>query len=168
MTTRGGGWTVAGWQPANATTNMGITNRGTVGSTSAWSKNLKCITYSDILVFNRTQNESFLQTYGAATWSATSTNMAIGPAGKAFKQGTYGPNLIMMGCVDYRYSGASNYPQYACDNDSYKGQKGHIAGYAGEFCPGGRLDTSGKKWAWTDGKSCKYAGQMYTWGFAIR
>jgi hypothetical protein len=121
------------------------------------------------MIFNKTHNEAFSQAYSPVAWNHTSTNMAIGPAGKAFKQGTYGPSnsQIMMGCVDYSYGGGL-YPEYACDNDSGRGQKGHIADYAGEFCPGGRLDISQKHWTWTDGTNCKYLGQMYTWGFAIR
>ena len=167
MSKEGGGWTVAGWQAADATTNMGITDQGTVGGT-AWSKNLKCMGYSEIMVFNRTMGDAHKQTYPAATWNATTTNMAIGTAGTAFKQGVYGPKKIMMGCVDYKYSGSSLNVAWACDSDSVKSAKGHFADYAGEYCPGGRLDTSKKWWAWTDGTQCKYLGTMYTWGFAIR
>ena len=166
MSVSGGGWTVAGWQAANATTNMGITNRGTVGG-AAWSRSLKCLPYSEIMVFNKTHGDLHKQSYPASTWSFTKTNMEIGKAGKAFKQGTYGSKPIMMGCVDYAYSGKTQ-PSWACDSDWQKGPKGHIASYAGEYCPGGRLDISKKWWAWTDGKQCKYLGTMYTWGFAIR
>ncbi len=97
-------------------------------------------------------------------------NFSIGAPPIAFKEGTYGPTPstnIMMGCVDYGYNGALD-NQYACDNDGTRGQKGHIADYAGEFCPGGRLDLSGKHWAWTDGTSCLHLGVQYLWGFAIK
>ena len=167
MSKSGGGWTVAGWQAANATTNMGITNWGTVGGAS-WSRSLKCLPYSEIMVFNKTYGDIHKQTYPSSTWGATKTNMVIGSVGKAFKQGVYGPKKIMMGCVDYKYYGSGTYVQYGCDSDGVWGAKGHIADYAGEYCPGGRLDTSKKWWAWTNGKQCKYLGTMYTWGFAIR
>jgi hypothetical protein len=165
MTTRGGGWTLAGWQPSDAKTNLGIADRNTVGDPN-WSKNLACVPYGEIMVFNKTHDESFAQTYPASTWSATMTNMAIGSAGTAFKQGAYGPSasLIMMGCVDYSYMGGVH-PEFGCDNDSFAGAKGHIADFAGEYCSGGRLDNT---WAWTDGTTCKYRGLAYTWGFGIR
>jgi len=125
------------------------------------------VPYSEIMVFNKTSGEAYGETYTPAIWSETSVNMAIGPLGKTFKQGTYGPpgSLYMMGCVDYDYGGGS-FPEYACDNDNGRnGIKGHLTDYAGEACAGGRLDGT---WAWTDGTDCKYRGQMYTWGFAIR
>ncbi len=73
----------------------------------------------------------------------------------------------MTGCVDHAYNGAVN-PEWACDNDSQKGQKGHLKEYAGEFCPGGWLDVSGKQWAWTDGASCLHLGVATSWGFGVR
>jgi len=165
MTQEGGGWTVAGWQNADAKTNLGVSDRGEMGA-AEWSSSLSCIPYSEIMVFNDTYGQAFRQTYDAAVWSATETNMSIGSPGTAFNQGTYGPSdsQIMMGCVDYAYNGESS-PQYGCDNDSQKGQKGHISDYAGEYCSGGRLDYS---WAWTDGTTCNYRGMLYVWGFAIR
>lgn len=165
MTTEGGGWTVAGWQAASAKTNLGVSTWGTLGS-EAWSKKLACVPYSEIRVFNRTYGEGFSRTYPASTWPDTTTNMAIGTAGTAFKQGTYGPSssLIMMGCIDYSYN-AGVQPQWACDSDWQTGPKGHLADYAGEFCPGARLDHT---WAWSTGTTCKYRGVPYTWGFAIR
>jgi hypothetical protein len=163
METAGGGWTVAGWQPANATTSLGLSDRGAPG-TENWSKNLACIPYSEIRVFNRTHGESYAQAYPAAVWEHTDTNMVIGTAGTAFKQGTYGPAGIMMGCVRYNYSGGVSV-EYACDSDAQRGAQGHLADYAGEYCWGGRLDHT---WAWSDGATCSYRGELYSWGFAIR
>jgi hypothetical protein len=165
MTTSGGGWTVAGWQSASAKTSLGVGDRGLLGSED-WSKSLACVPYSEIMVFNRTYNESFSRAYTESTWPSTSPNMSIGPVGAAFKQGVYGPSssLIMMGCIDYSYNGTIS-PQYACDSDWQTGPKGHLADYAGEFCSGGRLDYT---WAWSDGSTCSYRGVAYTWGFAIR
>lgn len=165
MTSEGGGWTVAGWQPASAKTNLGVANRGTVGSDN-WSKSLACVPFTQIRVFNRTYDEGFSATYPASTWSYTSTNMQIGAAGTAFKQGTYGPasSQIMMGCVNYSYSGGTS-PQAACDSDWQPTARGHLADYAGEYCAGGRLDYT---WAWSNGSTCRYRGVAYTWGFAIR
>ena len=96
METAGGGWTVAGWQPASATTSLGLSERGTVGSEN-WSKNLACVPYSEVRVFNRTHGESNAQAYPASIWNFKTTNMAIGTPGTAFKRGTYGPGRIMMG-----------------------------------------------------------------------
>jgi WD40 repeat protein len=165
MTTEGGGWTVAGWQAASAKTSLGVSTWGSPGS-ATWSKQLACVPYTTIRVFNHTYGEGFSRTYAASTWPSTTTNMTIGTAGAAFKQGTYGPSssLIMMGCIDYNYNGGV-YPQYACDSDGQTGAKGHLADYAGEFCSGGRLDYT---WAWSTGTTCKYRGVAYTWGFAIR
>jgi hypothetical protein len=165
MSHDGGGWTLAGWQSASATTMLGHADRGTVGS-SDWSMDLSCVAYDQVAVFNLTHGQFYSQSYSASTWTAATGNQAIGPAGTAFKQGTYGPSAsqIVMGCVDYTYGGGT-YAQYACDNDSTRGQRGHIADYAGEFCSGGRLDYT---WAWTDGSSCTLRGSPYTWGIAIR
>ena len=79
--------------------------------------------------------------------------MSIGDFPEQFRQGQYGGGDYMMVCVDYRYS--SMVLDYACDNDSYGGQRGHIAAYAGEFC-GPRLDGT---WAWTDGGTCRFRGE---------
>jgi WD40 repeat protein len=165
MTTDGGGWTVAGWQGASAKTSLGVSTWGAPGS-EAWSTNLACVPYDTIRVFNRTYVEGFSRTYPASEWPAATTNMTLGTAGNAFKQGTYGPSnsLIMMGCIDYSYNGGTQ-NQFACDSDWQSGPKGHLADYAGEFCAGGRLDHT---WAWSNGKTCSYRGVPYTWGFAIR
>lgn len=165
LTSDGGGWTVAGWQAASAKTSLGIANRGAVGSED-WSRSLACVQFSEIRVFNRTHAEHFTQTYPASTWSHTATNMVIGTAGNAFKQGTYGPasSQIMMGCVNYSFNGTAPAGN-ACDSDWQPGARGHLADYAGEYCAGGRLDYT---WAWSDGTTCRYRGTPYTWGFAIR
>ncbi|NMO14954.1 DUF4114 domain-containing protein [Pyxidicoccus fallax] len=165
MTSEGGGWTVAGWQPASAKTSLGLANRGTVGSDN-WSRSLACVQYTQIRVFNRTYGEGFSATYPASTWNHTSTNMSIGTAGTAFKQGTYGPasSQIMMGCVNYSYNGGTSVGS-ACDSDWQPTARGHLADYAGEYCAGGRLDYT---WAWSNGSMCQYRGVPYTWGFAIR
>ncbi len=165
MTSEGGGWTVAGWQAASATTSLGLGNRGVVGSDD-WSKSLACVQFSQIRVFNRTYAEGFTQSYPASTWNYTATNMAIGTAGNAFKQGTYGPSnsRIMMACVNYSYNGGVAVGA-ACDSDWQASARGHLADYAGEYCPGARLDYT---WAWSDGTTCRYRGMPYTWGFAIR
>ncbi len=166
MTTLSGGWTVGGWQQANAKTTLGVSDWGTQGG-AAWSRDLGCVPYTEIMVFNKTHNKAFSQSYTAGTWNHKNINIAIGPPKKAFKHGTYGPAKITMGCVDYVYQSKAD-PAYACDSDWTKGAKGHIADYAGEYCPGGRLDISKKWWAWTDGKTCQHLGTMYTWGYAIR
>ncbi|RYZ40106.1 MAG: DUF4114 domain-containing protein [Myxococcaceae bacterium] len=165
MTTAGGGWTVAGWQASNAKTSLGVSTRGTPGGED-WSKSLTCVSFNNVMVFNRTFGESFTQSYNPTIWSYTQTNMALGGAGTAFKQGVYGPadSQIMMGCVNYSYYGGV-YTEYACDNDNQRGARGHLADYAGEYCAGARLDYT---WAWSDGTTCKYRGVPYTWGFAIR
>jgi hypothetical protein len=69
----------------------------------------------------------------------------------------------MMGCVDYPLNPLAN--AWACDSDGTTGTKGHIADYAGEYCPGGRLDYT---WAWMDGSSCQHIGVPYTWGYGVR
>jgi hypothetical protein len=66
MTTDGGGWTLAGWQDADATTDMGISDRNTPGD-AAWSSDLACIGFSEVVVFNRTFNDSFTQSYAPST-----------------------------------------------------------------------------------------------------
>ncbi|MFP2896131.1 DUF4114 domain-containing protein [Corallococcus sp. 4LFB] len=165
MATDGGGWTLAGWQAANARTNLGVSTRGTVGGTD-WSKSLACVSFSSVMVFNRTFGESHTQTYAPATWNYFQTNMALGTPGTAFKQGVYGPanSQIMMGCINYNYNGTVN-PGAGCDSDWQGGSKGHLADYAGEYCSGGRLDYT---WAWSNGSTCSHRGVAYTWGFAIR
>jgi hypothetical protein len=165
MTTGGGGWTVAGWQDANATTSMGVSDWGMVGA-DQWSKDLACLERSEVLVFNRTHGLSHQQSYASDVWDFTATNFAFGTPGTAFKHGTYGPSSsqIMMGCVDYSYNGGVN-PQFACDSDWQQGAKGHLADYAGEYCAGARLDFT---WAWSNGSTCSFRGELYTWGYAIR
>ncbi|MBM4392422.1 MAG: hypothetical protein FJ090_14975, partial [Deltaproteobacteria bacterium] len=165
MTTDGGGWTVAGWQASNATTYMGVSDWGTVGGT-AWSVDLACVTFDEIMVFNQTYSDWYSQTYAGSSWAESGTNFSVGPAGTAFKHGTYGPSdsQIVMGCVDYGWEGMVN-DVLACDNDWSGGQRGHVADYAGEFCSGGRLDYT---WAWATGSGCVYRGTSYTWGYAIR
>lgn len=165
MSSEGGGWTVAGWQAASARTSLGLTSRGTVGSED-WSRGLACVPFTEIRVFNRTFGEGFVQAYPAQTWNHTAVNMAIGTPGIAFKQGTYGPasSEIMMGCVGFSWRGGV-YLEIACDNDHEGRARGHLADYAGEYCAGGRLDST---WAWSDGTTCRYRSTPYTWGFAIR
>ncbi len=166
QTNDGGGWTLAGWQAANARTSMGVANRRTPGSAADWSSDLACLVFDEVAVFNRTTGEFYTEGYGARTWSFTGTNLTLGTNGNAFKHGTYGPSssLIMMGCVGYGYSGGLN-NTYACDNDDGPSVRGHLADYAGERCAGGRLDGT---WAWGTGSSCLYRGTPYTWGYAVR
>jgi hypothetical protein len=167
MTRRGGGWTVAGVQNADAKTNMGITNSGTVG-VAPWSKNLACVPYTDVMIFNNdpalvlAMTDSFTQVYPMSIWMFSMTNLTQGSGPFAFHQGVYGDasSLIMMGCVD----GPGDNP-FACDNDNGGGAKGHVSDYAGEYCVGGRLDGT---WAWTDGLVCLLRGVPYTWGIAVR
>jgi hypothetical protein len=159
----GGGWTLAGWQAASAVSNMGVNDAGTVGG-SDWSSDLACVGFSEIMVFNDTLNQHFIQSYPQQVWNQTSTNFAIGTNGNAFKHGFYGPGQIMMGCVNYQYGGG-NVSAYACDSDGQASAQGHLADYAGEYCSGGRLDYT---WAWSDASTCVLRGQPYTWGYAIR
>ena len=165
LTTLGGGWTVAGWQPANATDSLGLEARNRPGDAD-FSVPLNCVPFSEIRVFNLLDGEGFSRTYDPQIWEATALNLAVGDAGDAFKLGTYASsaNGTLMGCVGYSYQGEVH-PEYACDSDGYGGAQGHLADYAGEYCAGGRLDGS---WAWTDGVSCVYRGVDYDWGFAIR
>ena len=102
-------------------------------------------------------------------WQETKINISIGPALKGSRHGTYGPATsgITMGCVDNIFNSTTN-TTWSCDSDWQMGPKGHIADFAGEYCPGGRLDISNKWWAWTDGAACKHLGTPHTWGFAIR
>ncbi|HNH49073.1 MAG TPA: hypothetical protein PKY30_18655, partial [Myxococcota bacterium] len=146
-------------------TSMGISNRGVVGDVS-WSVNLACIDYSEIYVKNHSTNETFRQSYTPSTWNQTSLNITIGSLGSAFKHGTYGPSnsRIVMGCVDYNYSGGNN-NSWACDSDNQRSAKGHLADYAGEYCAGARLDYT---WAWSNGSTCSQRGVAYSWGYAIR
>ncbi|HND34249.1 MAG TPA: hypothetical protein PLA94_29810, partial [Myxococcota bacterium] len=106
------------------------------------------------------------QSYTPSTWNQTSLNITIGPLGSAFKHGTYGPSnsRIVMGCVDYNYSGGNN-NSWACDSDNQRSAKGHLADYAGEYCAGARLDYT---WAWSNGSTCSQRGVAYSWGYAIR
>jgi hypothetical protein len=164
MSTDGGGWTLAGWQAADATTSLGLSVRNAPGDAD-WSVDLACVEYSEIMVFNWTFGEVEQQYEGPGTWSETAINLVLGDIGTAFKHGTYGPtdSLIVMGCVDYSYSGGL-YPEYACDSDWESGVRGHLADYAGEYC-GDRLDYT---WAWSDGSACTHRGEAYDWGYALR
>ena len=161
-----GGWTLAGRQDASATTTLGISDWGAVGD-PAFSSDLSCISFSEVMVFNETFDDQFTQAYAQQTWTYSVINIAFGPVGDAFKHGTYGPasSLIMMGCVGYQYYSSGLYPQYACDSDSVASARGHLADYAGEYCVGARLDYT---WAWSDGSTCYHRGVPYTWGYAIR
>lgn len=165
-TTNGGGWTVGGWQQSSGTIYLGRSNTGEAGS-DQWSRDLSCVGFTEIMVFNRTNGQSFTRSYGASTWmngfETSGQNIAYGAAGTSFKLGTYGGGAVM-GCVNYSYSGGV-YPQYACDSDGQRTAQGHLAQYAGEYCAGGRLDGT---WAWSDGQSCTLRGQNYSWGIAIR
>lgn len=164
MTRNGGGWTVAGRQASSAATSLGITDRGVLGSND-FSTNLQCVSFSEVMVFNATHNLHHSAAVTPRTWSFTGTNLrANQTSGAYFSQGVYGPSA-MSACVDYRYSGDPGTPVYACDNDSQGGQRGHLTGYAGEYCAGGRLDNT---WAWSNGSTCAYRGQQYVWGIAIR
>ena len=167
MSRDGGGWTVAGWQLADATTTLGVSDWGTVGD-SEFSSDLACISFDEVMVFNEDLDDWYSQSYSEETWAYTASNFSVGSEPDAFKHGTYGPSssLIMMGCVDYQYySNSGTYDTYACDVDWSGGVKGHLADYAGEFCSGGRLDYT---WAWSDGSTCSSRGTSYTWGYAIR
>jgi LruC domain-containing protein len=163
MSTAGGGWTLAGRQQASAASQMGFVDRGTPG-TVPWSSALNCLVYSEVMVFNVNLAQSFQQTYGTQTWNFTQeTNIAVGPAGKAFKHGYYGPSAAM-GCVNYSYGGGV-YAAYACDSDGQRSAQGHLTAYAGEYCAGGRLDNT---WAWSNATTCSMRGQQYVWGYGIR
>ena len=165
MATQSGGWTLAGRQDASATTSLGLSDWGTVGDVS-FSSDLNCISFGEVMVFNETFADQFIRAYAQQTWSWSAINMSFGPVGDAFKHGTYGPSgsQIVMGCVDYAYGGQVQ-EQWACDNDSQGGARGHLADYAGEYCVGARLDYT---WAWSDGTTCDHRGVPYTWGYAIR
>ena len=167
MTTDGGGWTLGGWQQSSGSIALGLTVSGLAGET-AWSNDLSCIEFDEMMVFNHDNGEYFTQDYEPSEWmigfSQYADNIAYGQAGTAFKLGTYGSG-VMMGCVDYIYYSSGLYTEYACDSDSAPGAKGHLAGYAGEYCSGGRLDGT---WAWANGSTCSLRGQNYTWGFGIR
>jgi len=157
-----GGWTLAGQQAADATTYLGGQARNTPGD-AEFSSDLTGVPFTDVMVFNTSNGESFVQSFSAQTWvGVTSGQQQVGASAPAYRQGTYGGTTVM-GCVNYSYSDMSG--PWACDNDSGKGQMGHIADYAGEYCSGGRLDTT---WAWTDGDTCSLRGVAYIWGIAIR
>jgi hypothetical protein len=165
LTTDGGGWTLAGWQPADRGTALGLEHRGDP-ATSDFSVDLACVPYSEIGVFNRLDGEWFTQAYDAGVWAETTLPLAIGDAGEAFKHGHYHSHddVRTMGCVGYSYRDGV-YPSYACDNDWDGGARGQLADSAGEYCDGGRLDWT---WAWSDGVTCSHRGQDYEWGFALR
>jgi hypothetical protein len=162
MTTADGGWIVAGWQPSNSTTTLGLEDRGEVGDPDGFSADLTGCGYNEMMVFNVTYGEHYEQAFPASEWGDFTVNYAVeGEGGTDHRQGTYGPGHYMMVCLNYT-RGLSM--AWACDNDSRAGQLGHIADYAGEFC-GPRLDGT---WAWTDGETCMYRGEAYTYGLAIR
>ncbi len=160
------GWTYGGKQPSSGTLFLGISNSGDVSGTN-WSRDLSCINFSEIKVFNENNGQVYSRNYGANTWlvgfQRSGNNIALGSNGNAFKLGTYGGGAVM-GCVDYSYSGG-NIVNYACDSDGQRSARGHFAQYAGEYCSGGRLDGT---WAWTNGNTCSLRGQNYIWGIAIR
>lgn len=164
MTTDGGGWTVAGWQAANATSTLGLGVRNAPGDAD-FSVDLSCLGFDEIAVFNQTYALLESQVYDGSTWTETTINLDIGDAGFAFAQGTYGPadSLMVMACVDYQYGGTV-VQEYACDSDGQWGPRGHMTDYAGEYC-GSRLDYT---WAWVLGATCAYTGTTYTWGFMVR
>ena len=164
MTTDGGGWTLGGWQAANATSTLGLGVRNSAGDPD-FSVDLSCLEFDEIAVFNQTYALVESQVYDGSIWAETAINLDIGEAGYAFAQGTYGPSdsLMVMACVDYQYSG-SVVQEYACDSDGQWGPRGHMTDYAGEYC-GGRLDYT---WAWVDAATCAYTGTAYTWGFMLR
>ena len=58
------GLTLAGWQSNNATTNMGVDDSGTVGG-SNWSRDLACLDFSEVMVFNDDLDQYFVQSYAA-------------------------------------------------------------------------------------------------------
>jgi hypothetical protein len=158
----GGGWTWLGQQAASATTFLGGAARGTPG-VAPFSIDATGIPFREIAIVNLTHGHVHTRDYSVtATWVGANTNQRHASMPQQFRQGQYGPSATM-DCVDYSYG--SDTLAYACDNDGGRGQKGHIAAYAGEFCSGGRLDNT---WAWTDGSTCSYRGQAYTWGIAIR
>ncbi len=165
QTTDGGGWTLAGWQPASAGTALGLGFRGDP-ATDDFSVDLACVAYGEIAVFNRLDGEWFSAAQPQGTWQETALNLAIGEAGSAFKQGHYfsHDDTRTMGCVNYAYNGGV-FEEYACDNDWTGGAQGQLADYAGEYCEGARLDWT---WAWSDGVTCSYRGESYSWGFALR
>ncbi len=162
MTTDGGGWTVAGWQASNGTQPLGVSDWGTVGS-GDWSTDLACVPYDEIMVSNETYALRYRDTYSASTFSETAGEFTIGASTDAFVQGWYGPGTLTMACVNFNATYGA--PAYGCDNDWAGGQQGHVTDYAGEFCSGGRLDSS---WAWSTGTGCLYRGDAYTWSWALR
>lgn len=165
-----GGWTVGGWQPASATTSLGVEDRGEVGST-AWSKRLACLSFSEALVFNKTYDEHFSTTLPAPEPGLTSVPYALGVAGRSFVQGAYGPSdsLVMMGCVRHDYY-STIFPEWGCVTDWTSGgtAQGHIADYALEFNCNPAIYSSTVRWAWANDSTCRYAGVDYTWGLAVR
>ena len=156
----------SGWQSSSGSLILGNQNSGSLGG-SAWSSDLSCVSFEEIMVFNQTTGEFFTQNYGASEWMVnfqqSGSNIAYGSPGNAFKLGYYG-NSTAMGCVNYQY-GNQVYPQFACDSDGQASAQGHLANFAGEYCSGGRLDGT---WAWSNGSTCSLRGANYTWGIAIR
>jgi hypothetical protein len=179
MDTAGGGWTVAGCQPASATTTMGTVDRGIVGhATNAWSKALYGIPFTTVMVRNKTYNQHFTQGVADGFWQwTTNTPMSVsynrgrGNA-PAFVQGTYGDfgqPLEMMGCVNFNFDGSSS-SDWGCATDPDFGgtAQGHIADYALFNCRPYFDDYTNLKWAWANNASCSYVNQDYNWCIAIR
>jgi len=173
MTTPGadgrvGGWTLGGQQLASAKTSLGVTSRSTVGGAD-WSSNLACIPFQEAQVFNKTRNERFTQLLPGMQNGLKQVPFALGEAGRSFVQGSYGPSdsLVMMGCVRYAYDGTI-FSEWACVTDWQSGgtARGHIADYAVQNnC---NPAPAGARWAWANDASCRYAGELYTWGIAVR
>jgi hypothetical protein len=165
---RAGGWTLGGQQLASAKTSLGVTSRGTAGGTD-WSSNLACIPFQEAQVFNKTRNERFTQLLPGLQNGLKQVPFALGEAGRSFVQGSYGPSdsLVMMGCVRFDYYDTI-FSEWACVTDWTAGgtARGHIADYAVEYNCNPAITTA--KWAWGDDASCRYAGELYTWGIAVR
>lgn len=162
-----GGWTMAGRQAASSDAYMGTQTLGTPG-TGSWSSDLSCVPYSQIAVINETFDLVESQPLTPGTWSETGEEYQVSSGGLAFRTGAYesyvyGGNGTRMACVDY--TSVSNPVNWSCDNDWVGGQRGHLADFAGEFCPGGRLDGT---WAWSLGGTCTHRGVPYDWGFGLR
>jgi len=125
---------------------------------------LACIDFGEVMVFNETYEFIHTQDVPPSTWPEyLETPVSFGADERYFVQGTYG-GTSTMACVDFQYD-VTESGCCPCDNDSRGGQKGHLADWAGEFCPGRRLDGT---WAWSTGDTCHGRGVDYVWGVAIR
>jgi len=168
-----GGWTVPGWQPASATTSLGIETRGTAALTSTnWSRSLACLSFNETMVFNRTHNLAFTETLRGANFKVTGVPYALGEPGRSFNQGSYGPSTasIMQGCVSYNYDGTL-FSEWACVTDWMSGgtAKGHIADFALDTnCNPTPAYNTSRPWAWANNGSCSYVGVDYLWGIGVR